>query len=312
MKAASKVFIWLGMICFFYLVFPIVVGAIALKKINKAKTKSDLQTIGVLTLLFCSMLGGIFLLCIEDDELSKVDNFKAVYNNEDNVRKITDSDSEEVVKCETKILDKRQVVQSNKRVRLINITLVYALLCLTILSFIFSLIPLFLYENGNSRDVLCLAFVSVILINVICLILTSIIKKYNYNILSYILISLIFILSILVIIYSYLAWDGAGIYTSIYNELYNYYENTIIGVNPWCYWVVFTCGCLITLISGFEMIFNIVVGGKMKSQKTTKEKVVIGNLQIELNEVKRLFYNKIISEEEYNQIRERIILKYYK
>lgn len=69
MKTAAKVFIILGMILQFYLIFPIIVGAIALSKLNAARAKSELTGIGICTLLLCSLLGGIFMLCISDAEL---------------------------------------------------------------------------------------------------------------------------------------------------------------------------------------------------------------------------------------------------
>lgn len=69
MKQASKVFIILGMVIGCILIVPIIVGAIALGKLEKAKTKDDLTTVAIITLLFCNLLGGIFMLMIENEEL---------------------------------------------------------------------------------------------------------------------------------------------------------------------------------------------------------------------------------------------------
>lgn len=69
MKTSAKVFIWIGMILGGIAIFPIVVGCFALSKINNAKSRDELQTMGILTTLFCSLLGGIFMLCIKDEEL---------------------------------------------------------------------------------------------------------------------------------------------------------------------------------------------------------------------------------------------------
>ena len=71
MKSAAKVFIWIGMIIQFFLIYPLVIGIIALKQIKKAQTRADLKGIGIIVTLFCSLLGGIFMLCIEDDEFQK-------------------------------------------------------------------------------------------------------------------------------------------------------------------------------------------------------------------------------------------------
>lgn len=69
MKTAAKVFIVLGMIFGFILILPIIFGALSISKINSATEKSELVGLGVCTLLFCSLLGGIFMLCIPESEL---------------------------------------------------------------------------------------------------------------------------------------------------------------------------------------------------------------------------------------------------
>ena len=69
MKIAAKVFIILSMIGLCFLIVPIIVGAIALHKLEKATSKNDLIVIGVLTILFCSVIGGILMLCMSEDEL---------------------------------------------------------------------------------------------------------------------------------------------------------------------------------------------------------------------------------------------------
>ncbi len=71
MKTASKIFIILGMIVEFWLIIPLIVGILALSKINSATSKNDLTATGIFTILFCSVLGGIFMLCIPEEELAK-------------------------------------------------------------------------------------------------------------------------------------------------------------------------------------------------------------------------------------------------
>ena len=70
MKTAAKVFIILGMVFGFILILPLIFGGLAISKINSATQKEELVGLGVCTLLFCSTLGGIFMLCIPDSELS--------------------------------------------------------------------------------------------------------------------------------------------------------------------------------------------------------------------------------------------------
>ena len=65
MKTAAKVFIIIGMIVGFYTILPIIFGAIALKKM---KTEKPSVGFSVCVLIFCSVLGGIFLLCSREEE----------------------------------------------------------------------------------------------------------------------------------------------------------------------------------------------------------------------------------------------------
>ncbi len=78
MKTAAKVFIIIGMIFQGILIFPIVIGALALKKLKTATSKSELTAMGVLTLLFVNLIGGILMLCLSDDDLK--DNVKSETN----------------------------------------------------------------------------------------------------------------------------------------------------------------------------------------------------------------------------------------
>ena len=65
MKTAAKVFIIIGMICQFWCILPLVFGFIAL---GKMKTEKPSVGLSVCVLLFCNMLGGIFLLCSNEAE----------------------------------------------------------------------------------------------------------------------------------------------------------------------------------------------------------------------------------------------------
>ena len=65
MKTAAKIFIIIGMIVGAMAILPLVFGIIALKQM---KTHKPSTGICVCVLLFCSLLGGIFLLCSKDEE----------------------------------------------------------------------------------------------------------------------------------------------------------------------------------------------------------------------------------------------------
>lgn len=65
MKTAAKVFIIIAMITEFWLIFPLILGIVAL---NKMKYEKPSTAFSICILLFCSMLGGIFLLLSEPSE----------------------------------------------------------------------------------------------------------------------------------------------------------------------------------------------------------------------------------------------------
>lgn len=70
MKTAGKVFIIIGMIVGFWMILPLIFGGITLSKMKTATCKDDTTTWAVLTLIFCSLLGGIFLLCCKDEDFA--------------------------------------------------------------------------------------------------------------------------------------------------------------------------------------------------------------------------------------------------
>ncbi|MBQ9781396.1 MAG: hypothetical protein IJW00_10710 [Clostridia bacterium] len=72
MKTAAKVFIILGMIFQFYLIFPLILGAIALKKLKTAEKADDISTgWKIVTLLFVNIIAGIILLVMKDTDYTK-------------------------------------------------------------------------------------------------------------------------------------------------------------------------------------------------------------------------------------------------
>lgn len=60
-----------GCLLFFLFLSPtIIVGIIALYKLNKAKTKKELTVIAIITLIFCNLISGILMLCLKDEDLN--------------------------------------------------------------------------------------------------------------------------------------------------------------------------------------------------------------------------------------------------
>lgn len=72
MKTVAKVFIILGMIFGFYMIFPIVLGAIALKKLKTAQSKADFGTgWSVAVLILVNLIAGILLLVMKDEDFKQ-------------------------------------------------------------------------------------------------------------------------------------------------------------------------------------------------------------------------------------------------
>ena len=83
MKTAAKVFIILGMIWQFYLIFPIVLGIIALNRLKKANSKDEFGVgWAVVVLLLVNVIAGIILLCMNDYNF---DNGNVEENSEEHI-----------------------------------------------------------------------------------------------------------------------------------------------------------------------------------------------------------------------------------
>lgn len=69
MKLAAKILTIVGIIVGLPTIISPIIGLIALNKMKNAKSKSDLTVIAILNLLFCSLLGGVFMLLIGENDL---------------------------------------------------------------------------------------------------------------------------------------------------------------------------------------------------------------------------------------------------
>ena len=93
MKTAAKVCIIIGIVFGFWMILPLVFGILALNKLNTATKKEELVGMGVCALLFCSTLGGIFMLCVTDEELQsnvRFDQTQTEYVDNQNVPQYDD------------------------------------------------------------------------------------------------------------------------------------------------------------------------------------------------------------------------------
>lgn len=69
MKTAAKVLIYLSMIAGFWLILPLIFGFGAIKKLDTAKTKAELGSSPILTLLFVNVISGVLMLVMTDVDL---------------------------------------------------------------------------------------------------------------------------------------------------------------------------------------------------------------------------------------------------
>jgi len=72
MKTAAKVFLIIGMVIKFWLIIPLVIGILAFKKLNVAKTKEELGiAYPILVILFVDIIAGILMLLMKDQDFAK-------------------------------------------------------------------------------------------------------------------------------------------------------------------------------------------------------------------------------------------------
>lgn len=69
MKTAAKVFNILSIIFGFYLIYPLVLGIIANKKLNECKDIKSIHNWGIVVLLFVNLISGIIMLVMKEDDL---------------------------------------------------------------------------------------------------------------------------------------------------------------------------------------------------------------------------------------------------
>ena len=71
MLKAARVLIIIAMVFTWYTIISLVIGIIALKKMDEANNKDDLLAMSILTLLFCSTISGILMLIASDKDLEE-------------------------------------------------------------------------------------------------------------------------------------------------------------------------------------------------------------------------------------------------
>ena len=69
MKTAAKVFLIIGIVFTFYLIYPIVLGVIACKKLEESKDIKEIHNWGIVCLFLVSIIGGIIMLVMKEEDL---------------------------------------------------------------------------------------------------------------------------------------------------------------------------------------------------------------------------------------------------
>ena len=70
MKTVAKVFIIIGMVVGFWMILPLIFGGVTLSKMKTATSAQDVKVCGILDIFFCSLIGGILLLCCKDEDFA--------------------------------------------------------------------------------------------------------------------------------------------------------------------------------------------------------------------------------------------------
>lgn len=271
MKKAAKVFIWIGMICQFFLIYPIIVGVIALQKLNEARRKEEIQTIGILTLLFCNMISGIIMLTMTDRDLA--------YNK---VVRTANSSSIQAPYNSTNLLHK---------------VLSFAILGVVLISYICSMIPLINFADAFIPFIL--TFVLIVVSIVLIILVFS--KKKNDKLRAFMALSIVG-LSIAVITLSILHSCGLALIDG------NPFDMPDLDILIGC---IVCSGIIIIMagIIFFTAIKN-KEETTVTNEETIKSTSKYG-IEAELDEVKSLFEKGLLNEEDYNLAKQAIIKKYY-
>jgi hypothetical protein len=71
MKTAAKVFLIISLIMRFMFIVPLIIDIIALRKLEKETNPKNLVVIGVLVLIFSSLIAGILMLLMKPSDLEE-------------------------------------------------------------------------------------------------------------------------------------------------------------------------------------------------------------------------------------------------
>lgn len=75
-KELIKTFLIIGMVVTFYLIFPVVLGIITIKKIENSEDPEEIRKWGIISLFFVNTLAGILILTYKNKEKLNTDQPK--------------------------------------------------------------------------------------------------------------------------------------------------------------------------------------------------------------------------------------------
>lgn len=313
MKTAIKVFIWIGIVSTFYLIFPIFVGLDALKKLEQATTKEELQTPAILTLLFCNSIAGILMLCIDENELIQAETSSVLA-----VEKSVE---------EKEILTEAQVVlpEIDKKLNKNTIALMITNLVLIFVIVICTVVPNSNYTDLYGATVGPLVVSILQFIYMLAILIIYFACKKHYNMACLILSVMLLVLTFTQIIVSFAGYDNTTDMVSYtireqkYSYYYGYYYDwTTKYRNEYVFPAEYIVSGVAAIIVFALTLTNIILNKnqyvvkRVKKNKTTTAKPQVSKLEMELNEIKRLLDTNVIDEIEYQQMRSAILSKYVK
>lgn len=119
MKEIIKVFILVGIILSFYLIFPIFLGILAIKNLNKAVCKNDLLLWGIITFIFISPIAGILMLTMRDEDFIQQQSLKSTQKHYKNFAMEALNDIENIYKLkENNVISEEEFIK--KKSALLN------------------------------------------------------------------------------------------------------------------------------------------------------------------------------------------------
>ena len=286
MRTAAKVFIIIGLILRCFLVYPVIVGIIALRKIEN-DSPCEYKEFAILVCLFCSLLGGAFMLSMSQEK-TKV----AVTNKNETSFNLKEKKQKESAKF-----------VSRECVAFLMASLVLLMLLNVLFVFICksSINALNFYTLVWYLGINTVAMIGIVVAIVVILLKHKMVMRKS----TLVLLGIFSTLSLFQAVFA-----TCFNFAKYYNDYY--YDWSVSFGNEWSSWILFVISILLFVVSLIMIMLS--SSAKLCSTvtcETQENKDGSNYFEKELEETKRMFLQEIITEEEYNKIRSWIISKYF-